>query len=466
MEYNTPMASTAGKRLKQIRESRDISLEEISQRTRIRLAYLEAIEEDDIESLPSRAQLRGFLRLYAHELGVDIEDLEVEAYHLPVMPEPDKPTSHRLPISQPPDEALQLSLAPDPSTGNVEALTRPPIKPSEEKIKDFISVEEEKYAPPKKASDIFSALGETLHKRREMLSLSLDDIHANTHVRIAYLKAFEAGRIDQLPSPVQAKGMLANYAEFLNLDVDSLLLEFADGLQVQRIEKQQLGQSQKQSSAKEVSPTMLRLKNFFSLDLLVVAGLFIGFAAFVIWGVDRIMDVDSPQTGATDLPEVAEVLLATGSPTPQLTNATDSEVSNGEPEDQTQEETPPIFTPASYNNPINIIILPRQRVWVQVTADSEVVFEGRLLDGNAYDFSAQETLEMLTGNAGALQIYFNDQIIGSPGLTGQVVDLVFTENGLVLPTPTNTPTITETPENTLTPTLTPTPSLTPTENND
>ena len=50
-----------------------------------------------------------------------------------------------------------------------------------------------------------------------------------------YLQALEAGEFDHLPSSVQARGMLNNYAHFLDLDVDALLLTFAEGLQTQRL---------------------------------------------------------------------------------------------------------------------------------------------------------------------------------------------------------------------------------------
>ncbi|MBW6467448.1 MAG: helix-turn-helix domain-containing protein, partial [Brevefilum sp.] len=59
------MAASIGAQLKQIRESQGISLETISQKTHISLAYLKAIEIGDEEFLPSRVHLRGFLRLYA-----------------------------------------------------------------------------------------------------------------------------------------------------------------------------------------------------------------------------------------------------------------------------------------------------------------------------------------------------------------------------------------------------------------
>jgi len=266
-----------------------------------------------------------------------------------------------------------------------------------------------------------------------------------------------------LPSTVQAKGMLTIYADFLNLDGDRILLEFAEGLQKQHVEKSEALQKTKKSP-KTLSPTRLRLKNFFSVDLLVIATLFVGFAAFVIWGVNRILTTDAPATEVTDLPEVSDILLATTSPT-FIPTSTLEATEIGDNEGAVTEEAP-LFTPVASSFPINIVIIPRQQAWVEVNVDAEVVFTGRLLPGNAYDYAAEFRLEILTGNAGALQIYFNDQDIGSVGLIGQVETLIFTDTGLVLPTPTNTPTITQTPETTPTPTTTEMPSPTLMETDD
>ena len=43
--------------------------------------------------------------------------------------------------------------------------------------------------------------------------------------------------MDELPSTVQTRGMLSNYATFLDLDVDALLLRFADALQARHRER-------------------------------------------------------------------------------------------------------------------------------------------------------------------------------------------------------------------------------------
>ena len=58
------------KELKDLRESRGISLEEISERTKINISYLNAIESGSFSEIET-PYLRLFLRAYAEEIGGD-----------------------------------------------------------------------------------------------------------------------------------------------------------------------------------------------------------------------------------------------------------------------------------------------------------------------------------------------------------------------------------------------------------
>lgn len=64
---------TIGQRLKQIRLSRQLSIEKAAEATRVRAVYLQALEEDNYSAMSSAAQGRGFLRLYADFLSLDLE---------------------------------------------------------------------------------------------------------------------------------------------------------------------------------------------------------------------------------------------------------------------------------------------------------------------------------------------------------------------------------------------------------
>src|SRR5262245_1485124 len=60
--------------LKEARESRGESLNDISRVTRIGKHYLEAIEDGLPAKLPSSAYTRGFIRLYASHLGLSPDE--------------------------------------------------------------------------------------------------------------------------------------------------------------------------------------------------------------------------------------------------------------------------------------------------------------------------------------------------------------------------------------------------------
>lgn len=64
-----------GQSLRQARERAGLSLAQISSRTKIREALLEAIEREEFERLPAGLLTRGFLRAYAREVNLDPESV-------------------------------------------------------------------------------------------------------------------------------------------------------------------------------------------------------------------------------------------------------------------------------------------------------------------------------------------------------------------------------------------------------
>ena len=93
---------TIGAELRQAREQHGLTIREISDRTKIRQTVLRAIESDDFEHTPGGVILRGFLKLYAREVGIDADHIarryaaEIQAAHLPMSPEA-TPASDRAP---------------------------------------------------------------------------------------------------------------------------------------------------------------------------------------------------------------------------------------------------------------------------------------------------------------------------------------------------------------------------------
>ncbi|WP_179134043.1 helix-turn-helix domain-containing protein [Halobacillus massiliensis] len=67
-----------GARLQEAREAKQLSLEEVQERTKIQKRYLQAIEKNDFSILPGKFYTRAFIREYASAVGLDPEQVMEE----------------------------------------------------------------------------------------------------------------------------------------------------------------------------------------------------------------------------------------------------------------------------------------------------------------------------------------------------------------------------------------------------
>jgi cytoskeleton protein RodZ len=408
------MSEKIGQQLRETRLGLEISLEQAAEETRIRIHYLKSLENGDFEQLPSKAHERGFLRAYAEYLGLDTESL-----------------------------LTNLDQQEEPQLENT-------IPAQEEAVQKVTQ-------PQKDSQVIFEGLGEQLQKQRELLGFSINDVERNIHIREHYLEALEAGNIEGLPSPVQGRGMLQNYASFLSLDVEAVLLKYADGLQAQLAEKR--AARPVDSDTRPLRRGMrLPFSGVFPGEWILRTVLIIAVLAFVVWGAIRISAIQAARNPVETVPPIADALQATQefefSETPQATEGPNQEATeqlgvpgNGsEPIPAAPEEIgPETPVPTESDAPVQVYVSVLRRSWMRVAVDGDIEFEGRVIPGSAYSFSGEFQIELLTGNGAGLQVFFNGEDLGVMGVYGEVVYEVFTPEGVVLPTPTNTPVPTSTP---------------------
>lgn len=412
------MSKVVSKKLRETRQAKNLSLEYIANVTHIRLRYLEAMESGNFDALPSDFQVKGFIRSYGGYLGLNTDAL-IEALELD------------------PWSALDV-LSDDGGAEQQE-----------------VGIIEEGSASE------FKNIGNQLRSQRETLGLSLEEIEQHTHLRIRYLKSLEAGDIDALPSPVQGRGMLNNYASFLGLDAEKLLLEFAGGLQARLAESS----SRRENKRKRRKPREPRRKQqILSRDLVVgiLLGLFL--VLFIIWGAIQVTTLQADEEVEPTAPSIADVLNPTSIPTqlPTLTSTAAPSLSGGQDGVILGDRTVPEITQEVLNvsdaldGAVQVQIAALQRAWMRITIDGEIDFDGRVVPGTIYGFAGDDYVEITTGNGAGLQVFYNGQDLGTLGNLGEVVNFVITANGVQTPTPTitlsPTPTATETPEISPTPT--------------
>ena len=345
-----------------------------------------------------------------------------------------------------PDQEPQLALPPEEPDPAQPSVSEPPEA-------NLDSHESE--LPAESSNDVYADLGQQLRARREMLSLTYEEIEQHTRVRAAFLRALELGSLEELPSPVQTRGILANYAAFLDLDVDAILLRFADGLQARHCEQKPHWQPPRTRPTMTVHTSLPPLRSFIASDLLFGVGVAVVLLLFAVWGISRVMSVrTSTQIGAT-APPIAEVLASTpASAVAQevtLIPAQDTpQVSTIEPAAGSE------VAPLEAGVAVQIQLLSSERTYMRVTVDGKVSFDGRTELGKDYTYQAASQVEILAGNAAALRVAFNGRDMGLMGSFGEVVDRIYTVQGVFTPTSTAPPTPTATPKITVTPSITPT----------
>ncbi len=405
---------TIGEILKSSREEQGLSLEEISLLTKVNIKYLLAIEADNWDVLPSTVQQKGFVRSYARILEIDpvplLGQLRSVIQHDDLNIEP-------VPLK-----------VPDPA---------PPIeqRPLEE-------------------------IGSILKAQREHLGFTIPNVEDQIFIPERYLLAIENGSLEELPSTVQGKGMVKNYAQFLGLDPEPLMLGYADVLQ-KRLAKSREGIPE----IKSPSPLQVSLKRFLASPTILWVGVVILIGSISLWAGTLIFGAGGSTMEATaTIPGVSDILLptATHTATPEAPVATLSEIevdiTPTFPGDEIQDGNAEVtLTPGiTGNEKVQVQLIILQRTWVRVIVDNILAYEGRLLPGSVKLFGGELSIEVLTGNAAGVEVIYNQRDLGAMGLYGEVIDRVFTAEGIATPTPTITltPTPSDTPEASITPTPT------------
>jgi len=377
------------------------------------------------------------------------------------------------------------------------------------------------------------SLGQYLRQTREAKELTLEDAERMLHIRRRILESFELGDFNIAEvSSVQIRGFMRNYSRFLGLD-EERTIQFYEAALIEaakppiRGRKRGADKAPKSSSKpkrgrKRESERTLRAKQTATdtdpalppvpVDMLEAArkrrrGGRGALATFVL--------------GLVGVAAIAVIVLVVSQLISQPNIVPPSVALEGEILGQlpataavSATASVPTFTPAAATPLIGgiqqtysgsgvlVTVEMSQRSWLNVSADGTPLYTGIAAPGEQFDFSGVEVVSITASNAEALVIVWNGQPQRSFGGRGQLVDLIFSEDGIDVssgpgfaptaelsptpqptsdidvgalieqltpsdtpgpsPTPTDTPTPSDTPTITPTPSDTPTPSATPT----
>ena len=275
-------------------------------------------------------------------------------------------------------------------------------------------------------------IGSQLRAAREAKGLTLEQAFKGTRIKASYLEAIEANQLDTLPGPVQARGFVRSYANYLGLDGEHLaaLLDAhktampeVRPISVNTVSTQpqtvvpsgklpapSIAPSAKTSAIvadkprsslqtpslalKPPKPTSSASPSGGIPTWVLIIGAAILFVAGVLLVLSAVMS-----TGQSPAP----------ADTPNLPD------SIGEAATTDRRTLAPIA-----DGPVSITLAADEHVWARVTVDGQTAFSGMLEPQARQDWQATDEIIVETGNAAALQVMYQGQV-SVLGKRGQIV---------------------------------------------
>jgi cytoskeletal protein RodZ len=278
-------------------------------------------------------------------------------------------------------------------------------------------------------------LGTELREAREEKGISLGEAEAATRIKERYLRALEANDWAALPTEVQARGFLRNYAVYLGLAEDHVLSQYG------RAARSAVVSLPIPPAADSPVPTtsedgavfrprdidierMSGLPAWLSSDIFIGVGLalLVALAGFIF--LTLFLGNESEPAGDE-------------SASPRATQSGPQATLRGEisPPDATAVPVTPTFD-ASIGN-VQLNLEATEHVWVRVTVDGVQVLEGILAPNTPQTWQGTQQIVLETANGAGLAAEVNGQPQESLGERGEAVVLVWGPNGLLSP-PSNT----------------------------
>lgn len=229
-------------------------------------------------------------------------------------------------------------------------------------------------------------IGHELKQKRESMFISLHQIHGKTKILVRHLQAIESGNLSALPEPIYIQGLIRKYGNEIGMGA------IADQFPLTN------------------QPTP---KSWFTASELRPLHLYLIYITLVA-GTINLLSQQLSSTQPSTITEQETLLSAAARletiPSRTRQNAT----KNSRPR--------PLPSPVKA---VNINVVMKGESWMRVEVDGAVKFEGILSEGTSKVWQGNQNIVLRAGNAGAVQIQFNQRSPQLLGQSGQVVQKTF-----------------------------------------
>lgn len=265
-------------------------------------------------------------------------------------------------------------------------------------------------------------LGDLLRETREQKKLSLEDVEQGTNIRKLYIKSIEDGDYDKLPGEVFLKGFIKTYGKFLGLNSLELIEQYkkeknastsekevepTNQVQEQPVSPAQPPKVEEKITEKTAEPT--KEKNIPKID---------SFASNQAY-----LQPTKSNSKKNIFLVIIILIVIIGGAVFFLSSQDTSDTKA--PVHTTQQESTQQPAPAPVVNGAEVTAVFNEDCWTEVKVDGNVVLSETVKKGSNLNWKGNNQIDITVGNAGAIDITFNNQPVGKLGDIGAVVTKSF-----------------------------------------
>ncbi|PKM81800.1 MAG: hypothetical protein CVU89_07155 [Firmicutes bacterium HGW-Firmicutes-14] len=276
-----------------------------------------------------------------------------------------------------------------------------------------------------------STIGESLRNARKARGISLEQAEEDTKIRKRYLQALEEGDYDAIPGRVYAKGFLRNYARFLGLNEEEIMLEYKllgtparDNFNKENFENTLSKRKLNRSGRKTYMITVI---------VAVLAVITLGVYGYIFSNKPEVDKEGGkgPGTEQTDnenkLNDQNQGQNQNGAGEPGTEPGNVPENGGGSPANESPGGSD---TPVHDQAGVKVVLDGiAEKCWARVTVDGTVIFEGDINPGDSKSFAGESLIRVRLGSAGAVEVTVNGEKVGVLGRMGEVITRDFTPAG-------------------------------------
>jgi transcriptional regulator with XRE-family HTH domain len=261
-----------------------------------------------------------------------------------------------------------------------------------------------------------SKVGEILRKRRELESMSLEDIATQTMIAKKYIIALEEGNFSPFPAQVYAKGFLRNYANFLGFDEE----EINDLVSQYELEWKEANLELPISVPEKTTPTSKTNRSLYMIIFILIIGVsvlfFFYFAKQKTLLRQKVVNYPDP----TKILEEEDIFKAENiiikKKVEEAKKAKEKEI----------KKQPVAIKPKK----VFLEAFASEKVWMQATIDGRRKHEVLLEPDQRIRWQANKKIFLTIGNAGGVVFKLNKRYIGALGRRGEVKKILVTAGGV------------------------------------